>query len=154
MSSEPKLTRRERESIIFQYLKGQPNPLYEVEETNHGKYVVKQKQIEIEEEEEKPEPKQKKPIEQSKPSKQQLKRERRRANRRAKADAYKILEQLNRLLNVQDEPNNESSDDEQADVGYEPSIIEQQYKAPQIIEQPNLNNQPGPLSFRRKRLRF
>ena len=55
MSSEPKLTRRERERIIFEYLKGQPNPLYDVKETSNGKYVVSQKKIEIEEED-RPEP--------------------------------------------------------------------------------------------------
>ena len=55
--SEPKLTRRERERIIFQYLKGQPDPLYDVQETNHGKYVVTPKQIEVEEESVDEEPK-------------------------------------------------------------------------------------------------
>lgn len=150
MSSEPKLTRRERENIIFQYLKGKPDPLYEVEETCHGKYVVKQKQIQLEEEEEKEK--------QDKPSKQQLKRERRRQNRRAKADAYKILEQLNRLLNTQDEPNDESSDDEHirnVHVENDEALPdEKEYRAPSLINQPNLNNNPGPLSFKRKRLRF
>ena len=138
----PKLTRRERERIIFDYLKGKPDPLYEVHETNHGKYVVEQKQIQLEEEETKEEP-----IKQEKPSRNQLKRERRRQNRRAKADAYRILEQLNRLLNTNEEPSNDSSDDETIPE-------EQQYRAPQLIEQPNLNNQPGPLTFKRKRLRF
>ena len=130
------LTRREREKIIFNYLKGQPDPLYDVQETSNGKYVVSLKKIEIEEEEEKPE-------QEPKQSKQQIKRERRRQNRRAKADAYRILEQLNRLLNIDDE---EPDDEEPADVGYD------RPKAPPIIEQSNFN--PGPLSFKRKRLRF
>ena len=140
----PKLTRRERERIIFDYLKGKPDPLYEVHETNHGKYVVEQKQIQLEEEETKEEP-----IKQEKPSRNQLKRERRRQNRRAKADAYRILEQLNRLLNTNEEPNNDSSDDDN-----EALPNEQSYKAPTLINQPNLNPNPGPLTFRRKRLRF
>ena len=141
----PKLTRRERERIIFDYLKGKPDPLYEVRETNHGKYVVEPKQIQLEEEEEKEEPI--KQLKQDKPSRNQLKRERRKQNRRAKADAYRILEQLNKLLNVNDEPNNESSDDDN-----EALPEEQQYRAPTIVEQNNYN--PGPLTFRRKRLRF
>ena len=169
----PKLTRRERENIIFQFLKGTPNPLYDVKETNHGKYVVLPKQIQIEEEEEKPESRTqdlgprnqrtKEPNDQSRPSRQQLRRERRKANRRAKADAYRILEQLNRLLNVQEQeaddyerfrnaPNNVEFNDEKQIDDRLPE--DNQYKAPSLIEQPNLNNQPGPLSFRRKRLRF
>ena len=147
MSSEPKLTRRERERIIFDYLKGQPNPLYEVKETSNGKYVVSQKKIEIEEEE-RPEPAPARTPE-PKLTKQQIKRERRKQNRRAKADAYRILEQLNRLLNTNDEePIGEitSDDEEPADVGYD------QPKAPQLVDQPQFQNQQ--LSFRRKRLRF
>ena len=145
MSSEPKLTRRERERIIFDYLKGQPNPLYDVKETSNGKYVVTQKKIEIEEEE-RPEPA---PASEPKLSKQQIKRERRKQNRRAKADAYRILEQLNRLLNTNDEEPIgvlSSDDEEPADVGYD------QPKAPQLVDQPQFQNQQ--LSFRRKRLRF
>ena len=145
MSSEPKLTRRERERIIFDYLKGQPNPLYDVKETSNGKYVVTQKKIEIEEEE-RPEPA---PASEPKLSKQQIKRERRKQNRRAKADANRILEQLNRLLNTNDEEPIgvlSSDDEEPADVGYD------QPKAPQLVDQPQFQNQQ--LSFRRKRLRF
>ena len=138
-----KLTRRERERIIFDYLKGKPNPLYDVEETCHGKYVVKPKPVQIEEESEPEEPP--KPIEQPKQTKQQLKRERRRANRRAKADAYKILEQLNRLINANNESNDSSSDDGLLND-------EKEYPAPRLVEQPNLDNQP--VIIRRKRLRF
>ena len=142
--TEAKLTRRERERIIFDYLKGKPDPLYTVEETCHGKYVVKQKQIQIEEEEDETEPEEEpaKPVEQPKQSKQQLKRERRKANRRAKADAYKILEQLNRLINAS---NNQPPEEEDESDDDRP-------RAPQLIEQPNFNNQK--LSFKRKRLRF
>lgn len=145
-----KLTRRERERIIFDYLKGKPDPLYEVKETNHGKYVVQPKQIQIEEEEEETKEEPLKPVKQEqdyKQNKQQLKRERRRQNRRAKQDAYRILEQLNRLLNTNDEEvSDESSSDEEQVSGP---------RAPPIIEQPNLNPNPNPtLSFRRKRLRF
>ena len=138
-----KLTRRERERIIFDYLKGKPNSLYDVEETCHGKYVVKPKQIQIEEEEEEEAPKEPvKQVEEPKPTKQQLKRERRKQNRRAKQDAYRILEQLNRLLNVSNEE--PDSDDEPTN--------EQAYRAAPLVEQPNFNNQK--LSFKRKRLRF
>jgi len=146
-----KLTRREKERIIFDWLKGKPNPLYDVEETCHGKYVVKPKQIQVEEEEEEEvkevEPvKQTKPADEPKPTKQQLKRERRKQNRRAKQDAYRILEQLNRLINANnEEPVNDSSDDEPIDE-------QQAYRAAPLVEQPNFNNQK--LSFKRKRLRF
>ena len=144
-----KLTRRERERIIFQYLKGQPNPAYDVQETCHGKYVVKPKQIQIEEEEEEEPPKE--PVKQEqppRPSRNQMRREQRKRNRRAKADAYRILEQLNKLLSVNEQPTNESSDEEEA------LPVEQQYRATSLIEQPNLNPNPGPITFKRKRLRF
>ena len=147
-----KLTRREREKIIFDFLKGKPNPAYDVQETCHGKYVVKPKQIQIEEEEEEEPPKE--PVKQVKqeqpprPSRNQMRREQRKRNRRAKADAYRILEQLNKLLSVNEQqPIDESSDEEAQPV-------EQQYRAPTLIEAPNLNPQPGPITFKRKRLRF
>ena len=142
-----KLTRRERERIIFDYLKGKPDPLYTVEETCHGKYVVKQKQIQIEEEESEAEPEQP-PKPTDKQSKQQLNRERRRANRRAKADAYKILEQLNRLINAS---NNQAPDDEEESDDIPTN--DQAFRAAPLVEQPNLNPNPK-LSFKRKRLRF
>ena len=144
-----KLTRREKERIIFAYLKGQPNPAYDVEETCHGKYVVKPKQVQVEEEEEEEAPiEEPKPIKQTdepKLTKQQLKRERRKQNRRAKQDAYRILEQLNRIINANQEAD-DSSDDE--------PINEPAYRAASLIEQPNLNPNPGPITFKRKRLRF
>ena len=144
-----KLTRRERERIIFQFLKGKPDPLYDVEETCHGKYVVKPKQIQVEEEEEEDVKevelvKPTKPADEPKPTKQQLRRERRKQNRRAKQDAYRILEQLNRLLNA-NQGIDDSSDDEPIDE-------QQAYRAAPLIEQPNYNNQK--LSFKRKRLVF
>ena len=146
-----KLTRREREHIIFQFLKGKPDPLYDVEETCHGKYVVKPKQIQVEEEEEEEVKevelvKQTKPADEPKPTKQQLKRERRKQNRRAKQDAYRILEQLNRLINA-NQGIDGSSDDELIDE-------QQDYRAAPLIEQPNLNPNPKPITFKRKRLRF
>ena len=45
-----KLTKAKREQIIFDFLKGKENPLYEVSQTNHGKWLVKARPVEIEEE--------------------------------------------------------------------------------------------------------
>ena len=91
---EAKLSKSQRQQIIFNYLKGQPDPLYEVQETKYGKYIVRPKQIELEEEEE-PEPKELEPRTQDlgpetkdpKPEKfdrNAARRERRKRNRRAK----------------------------------------------------------------------
>ena len=128
-----KLTRREREQIIFNHLKGKPNPLYEVHETKHGKYVVKPKQIQIEEEEainEEPEP--------TKPIKERDERPKR--NQRAKQDARRILEALTSIINS-NESSDESSDDD--DIP----------RAPPLIEPTNFNPQPQ-LTYRRRRLAF
>jgi len=140
MSQSLKLSKSERQQIIFDFLKNKPNPLYTVEETKYGKYIVKPKQIEIEEEtiNEEPddEPQPMKPIN----DRQQMKRERRKRNRRAKQDAKRILDALTNLINSNN--NDESSDDEDEDKP----------RAPPIIEQPNLN--PGPITIKRRRLAF
>ena len=138
------LKKSEREQIIFDYLKGKPNPLYEVSQTKYGKYIVKPKQIQIEEEEQKeeqeeeeeqePEPQPVKPTY----DKQQAKRERRKRSRRAKQDAKRILDALTNLINS----NNESSDDEE----------QPEHQAPTLIESPNFG--PTKLSFHRRRLAF
>lgn len=53
MTTQPlRLTRAEREHIIFNHIKGQETPGYEVIQQKNGKYKVKVKPIEIEEEEE------------------------------------------------------------------------------------------------------
>lgn len=137
-----KLTRGQREQIIFDFLKGKENPLYEVSQTKYGKYIVKPKQIQIEEEEQNEEPEEEEQINEPQPvkptyDKQQAKRERRKRNRRAKQDAKKILDALTNLINS----NYESSDDEQPD-----------HQAPTLIEQPNFG--PTKLSFHRRRLAF
>ena len=50
MDMSDKLTRSQRQQIIFNHLKGKDDPLYEVIETNNGKYIVRPKQFELEEE--------------------------------------------------------------------------------------------------------
>ena len=142
--SQPKLTKSEREKIIFNHLKGIEDPLYEVSQTKYGKWIVKAKQIQLEEEEqpeqetedeEQPEPV-KKPVY----DKAEAKRERRRKNRHAKQDAKRILDALTNLINSNN--GSDSSDDEQ----------QQAIRAPPLVEPNNYN--PGPLTFRRNRLRF
>lgn len=48
----PRLSKAQREAIIFEFIKGNPTPGYEVIELSNGKYNVKIKPIEVEEEEE------------------------------------------------------------------------------------------------------
>lgn len=141
-----KLTRAQREQIIFNHLRGKDDPLYEVQETKYGKFIVKPKQIQIEEEEEAiNEVKQEKPkqsnSQQDKPviDKAEARRERRKRNRRAKQDAKRILDALTNLINSNN--GSDSSDDEQPLV-----------QAPQLIEPTNFN--PTNLSYRRRRLAF
>ena len=147
--SQPKLTKSEREKMIFNHLKGIEDPLYEVSQTKYGKWIVKAKPIEVEEEEVKeseqePEEEEQEQIPQpiKKPTydKAEAKRERRRKNRRAKQDAKRILNALTNLINSNN--GSDSSDDEQP--------IEHQ--APQLIDQPNFG--PTKLSFHRRRLAF
>ena len=151
MSQSLKLSKSEREQIIFQFLKGKPNPLYDVQETKYGKYIVKPKPIQVEEEEVNEEPKEleeeelEKPIkpEQVKPidDKQNARRERRKRNRHAKQNAKRILDALTNLINS----NNNDGDDDSSD--------DDRPRAPPIVEQPNI--QPvQQLSFRRRRLAF
>ena len=139
---EAKLSKSQRQQIIFNYLKGKPDPLYEVQETKYGKYIVRPKQIEIEEEEEEPEqtPEEIKPERPETPGpesmdKSQARRERRKRNRRAKQDAKRILDALTNLIN-----SNNGSDDEE---------IEER-RPPPLVEQPNFH--PQQLSFKRRRL--
>lgn len=47
-----RLTRSERERLIFDFIKGKPTPGYEIIQQDNGKYRIKVKPIEIEEEEE------------------------------------------------------------------------------------------------------
>ena len=139
-----KLTKAQREQIIFAHLKGQDNPLYEVTQTKYGKYVVKAKPIEVEEEETINEPEEEeepKPnLEPVKPinDRKSARRERRKRNRHAKQNAKRILDALTNLINSNND--DESSDDEERP------------QAPQLIEQPNFN--PQKLSFHRRRLAF
>ena len=143
-----KLTKAQREQIIFNHLKGKEDPLYEVSQTKYGKYIVKPKQIQLEEETinepEAEEEQEDEPInepQQMKPTydKQQARRERRKQNRRAKQDAKRILDALTNLINSNN--GSDSSDDEQPE-----------HQAPQLIEQPNFG--PTKLSFHRRRLAF
>ena len=145
--SQPKLTKSEREKMIFNHLKGIEDPLYDVSQTKYGKWIVKAKQIQLEEEEQpeqEPEEEEQEQIPQpiKKPTydKAEAKRERRRKNRRAKQDAKRILNALTNLINSNN--GSDSSDDEQ----------QQAIRAPPLVEPNNYN--PGPLTFRRNRLRF
>ena len=144
-----KLTRSQREQIIFNHIKGIDDPLYEVSQTKYGKWLVKPKKIQLEEEETVNESEPEEERDESlnnepqpvKPTydKQQAKRERRRRNRHAKQDAKRILDALTNLINSN---NNESSDDEQME----------EYRAPPLVEPNNFN--PTNLSYRRRRLAF
>ena len=142
--SQSKLTKSERERIIFNHLKGIEDPLYEVTQTKYGKYVVKPKLIEVEEEEAINEPEQEEEtVNEPEPVKpindrQSARRERRKRNRHAKQNAKRILDALTNLINSNND--DESSDDEERP------------KPPQLIEQPNFN--PQKLSFHRRRLAF
>ena len=141
MDDSSKLTRAQRQQIIFKHLKGTPDPLYDVVETKHGKYIVKPKQIEVEEEMVNEEPEEtiseesneeEEEVRQVKPSKQANKH-------RTKQDARRLLDALTSLIN-----SSESSDE---DEDY------QSQRAPPIIEPNNYNPRPQ-LSFRRRRLIF
>lgn len=134
-----KLTRAQRQQIIFNHLRGKDDPAYEVIETNHGKYIVKPKQIELEEEEPNEEPNEE-PKAPKNDRVTQAKRERRKRNRRAKQDAKRILDALTNLINS---PGNDEDDDSSEGV----------QRAPPLIEPSNFNPQPQ-LSFRRRRLAF
>ena len=116
-----KLTRAQREKIIFQHLKGIDDPLYEVLQTKHGKYIVRPKAIQLEEEEsmkESPEvqPVVKAPVKQPEPKptndKLEAKREKRKRNRHAKQDAKRILDALNNLISSNSVASDESNDEE------------------------------------------
>ena len=138
MSQSVKLTKAQREQIIFNHLKGVDDPQYEVTQTKYGKWIVKPKPIEIEEEEVKesePEEQEEsvKPIN----NKQEARRERRKRNRHAKQNAKRILDALTNLINSNND--SDSSDDDRQ-------------RAPPLVEQPNF--QSGPISFRRRRLAF
>ena len=146
-----KLTKAEREKIIFDFLKGKPNPLYEVSETKYGKYIVKQKHIEVEEEEQHEEPEEEEeehpqiniqPPQMKPPiDRNQARRERRKRNRRAKQDAKKILDALTNLINGNNQ--NDSSDEEDED----------RPRAPPLVEQPQFQP-PQQITFKRRRLAF
>ena len=135
-----KLTRSERERIVFNHIKGIDDPLYDVQETKYGKWLVKPKQIQIEEEEEHQEPE---PVSQIKPTndKQEAKRERRRRNRRAKQDAKRILDALTNLISSNND-DDESIDDQQ------------QQPQPHVMFEQQANNVPTRKVIKRRVLRF
>jgi len=151
-----KLKRSERERIIFNHLKGIEDPLYTVEQTVHGKWLVKARPIQVEEEEEhEPEPKpedndsssesstdEPQPTVRASPEKRSFidsKHEKRKQRSRAKQDAKRILDALTHIINS---PEGESSDE---DEGYTP-------RAPPLVEQNNYK--PAQVSFKRRRLAF
>ena len=148
MDDSSKLTRAQRQQIIFKFLKGTPDPLYDVIETKHGKYIVKPKQIEVEEEEsvheEQADTQEEESSDESSesipppppPRKQTYYK--RTSSKRTKQDARRILDALTSLINSSDY----SDDDE--------SYSNQ--RAPPMIEPNNFN--PQQLSFHRRRLVF
>ena len=96
-----KLTKSEREQIIFSHLKGNETPGYEVIEEANGKYTVRalpQPEFEIEEEEDEPQPVTRKP-------------------NRTKQNARELLRQLSELLDSPEDPGD-----------YEGQYIEKRYK--------------------------
>lgn len=159
-----KLTRAQREQIIFAHLKGKDDPLYEVIETKHGKYIVKPKQIELEEEETNNEESNNEseeddylppppPRKNEKTNKQSCKQERRfvpsthahasvpasqSSKHRTKQDAKRLLDALTSLINTDDSSYESSSDDYQ--------------QAPPLVEPSNYK--PTNLSFKRRKLVF
>ena len=163
MDDSSKLTRAQRQQIIFKFLKGTPDPLYDVIETKHGKYIVKPKPIEVEEEEAvheeqvetqeeessdesedyelPPPPPPRKKASKHLASKQANKQT---PNKRTKQDARRILNALTSIINSSDYSDSDSDDDE--DESYS------NQRAPPIIEPNNFN--PQQLSFRRRRLVF
>lgn len=136
MDKSSKLTKSQRQQIIFNYLKGKEDPLYEVQETKYGKYIVKPKQlVEEEEEEEKAEEE----VSDDEPPPQPVKQSKQvKHNQRVKQNAKRILDALTTIIDESD--SSSSSDDDY------------QQQAPPLVE-PN-NFHPQQLSFRRRRLAF
>ena len=137
-----KLTRAQREQIIFAHLKGKDDPLYEVVETKHGKYIVKPKQVDLEEEESAHESIAEEEEDYSPPPpppKKRWKSDRvnQSSKHRTKQDAKRLLDALTSLINS-DDSSYESEGDYQ--------------RAPPLVE-PN-NYKPTNLNYKRRRLAF
>ena len=139
MDMSDKLTRSQRQQIIFNHLKGKDDPLYEVIETNNGKYIVRPKQFELEEEtinepqHEEVEEEEEETI--NEPPPKPVARPKTDRHKRTKQEARRILDALTNLIK-------DSSDDEDDDVA----------RAPPLVEPNNFN--PQQLSFRRRKLAF
>ena len=134
-----KLTRAQREQIIFAHLKGKDDPLYEVIETKHGKYIVKPKQIELEEEEtNNEESNSESEDDYTPPPRKNEKTNKQSSKHRTKQDAKRLLDALTSLINTDDS-------------SYESSSYDYQ-QAPPLVE-PN-NYKPTNLSFKRRKLVF
>ena len=100
------LTKSERESIIFNHLKGKKTPGYNVIEHPNGKYTVKPIPIEMEEEdidEDTEEQIEEEEVIDKKPHKV--------FKSRTKQNARKLLEQLTRIMDEDSEDNNDNDND-------------------------------------------
>ena len=134
-----KLTRAQREQIIFAHLRGKDDPLYEVIETKHGKYIVKPKQIELEEESNNEETNNEESNNESEDEYLPPPRKNEKTNKhRTKQDAKRLLDALTSLINTDDSSYESSDDDYQ--------------QAPPLVE-PN-NYKPTNLNFKRRKLVF
>ena len=140
MDMSDKLTRAQRQQIIFNHLKGKDDPLYEVIETNNGKYIVRPKQFELEEEtinepqHEEVEEEEEETI--NEPPPKPVARPKTDRHKRTKQEARRILDALTNLIK---DSSDEYSDDD---------VV----RAPPLVEPNNFN--PQQLSFRRRKLAF
>ena len=153
MDDSAKLTRSQRQQVIFKFLKGEPDPLYDVIETKHGKYIVRPKRLELEEEETALEPEPKPEEEEQEPEsepeltythtpKKAPKQPKHTTKQRTKQDARRILSALAKVL---------SSSDDDSD-SYDENANDTRQHAPPLVERNNFN--PVQLSFKRRTLRF
>ena len=127
-----RLSKSEREQIIFNHLKGKETPGYEVIEQSNGKFTVRtikeEPKIEIEEEENENEPENEPEIEEEENPEPESIIQTRTPNR-TKQNARELLKQLTQLLEENDFDNEP----------YQGQFIEKRYK-------------PGPQSWKRRKL--
>lgn len=136
------LTKSERESIIFNHLKGKKTPGYNVIEHPNGKYTVKPIPIEMEEEDI-DEDTDEDTEEQIEEEEVIDKKPHRVFKSRTKQNARKLLEQLTRIMDEDSEDDNDNDNDNNKNE-YEESTgqyIQKIYK-------------PGPQNWNRRRLVF
>ena len=158
MDDSAKLTRGQRQQVIFKFLKGEPDPLYDVIETKHGKYIVRPKRLELEEEEapepepeaasrlysqsEEPEQEEEQEPEPELTYTHTPKKTPKQPKQRTNLDARRILSAIAKVL---------SSSDDDSD-SYDENANDTSQHAPPLVERNNFN--PVQLSFKRRTLRF